>query len=57
MFSISVIDNTTRALAATVTQLSTRKVLATLSLDQSGTGTVTYLGQKPAPVTSWLLSR
>jgi hypothetical protein len=56
-FTISVTDNTTRALAATVTQLSTSKVLARLSLDQSGTGTIVWAGQKPAPITSWLLSR
>jgi hypothetical protein len=56
VFTISVTDNTTRALAATVSQLSTKKVLATLALDQSGTGTITYLGQKPHPVTSWILS-
>jgi hypothetical protein len=56
VFAISVTDNTTRTLAATVTTISTKKVLAKLSLDQSGTGTVSYLGQKAAPVTSWLLS-
>ncbi|MDP9027893.1 MAG: hypothetical protein M3N46_10150 [Actinomycetota bacterium] len=55
-FAISVVDNTTRALTATVTQLSTKKVLAQLALDQSGTGTVTYAGQKAAPVGSWMLT-
>ena len=56
-FAINVVDNTSRALAATVTQLSTKKVLATLALDQSGTGTITYAGQKPAAVASWMLTR
>lgn len=56
-FTINVTDNTTRSLAATVTQLSTKKVLATLALDQSGTGTISYAGEKPAPVASWMLTR
>jgi hypothetical protein len=55
-FTINVVDNTTRALTATITQLSTKGVLATLQLDRSGTGTITYAGQKPAPVVSWMLS-
>lgn len=55
-FTINVVDNTTRSLTATITQLSTKGVLATLQLDRSGTGTITYAGQKPAPVVSWMLS-
>ena len=55
-FTISVIDNTTRSLTATVTQLSTKKTLATLALDQSGTGTISYTAEKPAPVASWMLT-
>ena len=55
-FTISVIDDTSRSLIATVTQLSTKKVLASLQLDRSGTGTMTYAGQKPESVTSWMLS-
>jgi hypothetical protein len=56
-FEIGVVDNTTRSLTATVTQLSTKKVLASLALDQSGTGTISYVGEKPAPVISWTLTR
>lgn len=56
-FTINVTDNSTRSLAATVTQLSTKKMLATLALDQSGTGTITYAGEKAAPVASWMLTR
>jgi hypothetical protein len=56
-FAINVVDNTSRALTATVTQLSTKKVLATLALDQSGTGTISYVGEKPAVVASWMLTR
>ena len=55
-FTINVVDDTTRSLTATVTRLSTKKTLATLALDQSGTGTITYAGQKPAPVTSWTMT-
>jgi hypothetical protein len=55
-FTIAVTDNTTRALTGSVTQLSTKRTLATLSVDQSGTGTITYLGQKPAAVDSWTLT-
>jgi hypothetical protein len=57
VFTISVVDNTTRSLTATVTQISTKKVLAKLALDRSGTGTVTYAGQKAAPVESWMLTK
>lgn len=56
-FAITVTDNATRALSATVTQLSSNDVLATLTLDKSGTGTITYLGDTPAPITSWILTR
>jgi hypothetical protein len=56
-FAITVTDNTSRALSATVTELSSKAVLATLTLDKSGTGTITYLGDTPAPITSWILTR
>jgi hypothetical protein len=57
VFTIAVDDNTTRTLTATVKQISTGDVLATAHLDQSGSGTITYKGSKPAPVVSWILSR
>jgi hypothetical protein len=55
-FTIDVVDNTTRSLTANVTQLSTKKVLASLALDRSGTGTIVYAGQKPERVASWMLT-
>lgn len=56
-FKLDLVDDTSRALTGTVTRASTQQSLATLSLDQSGTGTITYAGQKAAPITSWLLTR
>jgi hypothetical protein len=55
-FAISVTDDTNRSLTATVTRLSTKKTLATIAVDRSGTGTITYSGQKPQPVGSWMLT-
>jgi hypothetical protein len=55
-FSISVVDNTARNLAATIVQISTGKTLATATLDQSGTGTVTYSDGSTAAITSWTLA-
>ena len=55
-FSISVVDNTVRDLAATIVQISTGKTLATATLDQSGTGTVTYSDGSTAAITSWTLA-
>jgi hypothetical protein len=55
-FAISVTDDTNRSLTATVTRLSTKKTLARLAVDRSGTGTITYVGQKPLPVGSWMLT-
>lgn len=55
-FTINVTDDTSRALTATITQASTKKTLATLAVDRSGTGTITYAGQKPSPVGGWLLT-
>jgi hypothetical protein len=55
-FTIAVTDNATRALTGSVTQVSNKRTLATISVDQSGTGTITYLGQKPSPVISWTLT-
>jgi hypothetical protein len=56
-FSITLVDDTSRTLTGTVVQTSTKKPLATLQLDQSGTGTVTFGTAAPTPVVSWLLSR
>jgi hypothetical protein len=56
-FTIAVVDNATRALRGTITQLSSKRQLATFEVDQSGTGTITYLRQKPAPIISWTLTQ
>jgi uncharacterized protein (TIGR03437 family) len=55
-FQISVIDNTTRALSLTITQVSTGHNLATGSIDQSGTGTITYSDGSTGTITSWTLA-
>ncbi len=56
-FTITVTDNTSRALTGSVTQVSTKKILGAIAVDRSGTGTITWLGQKAAPITSWMLTR
>jgi len=55
-FSISVVDNIARNLAATIVQVSTGKTLATATLDQSGTGAVTWSDGTTAAITSWTLA-
>jgi hypothetical protein len=55
-FETSVVDDTTRDSKGTVTQISTGDVLASFSVDQSGTGSITYSDGTTEPVTSWLLA-
>ena len=55
-FQISVVDNTTRNLSVTITQVSTGCTLATGSLDQSGTGTITWSDGTATAVTNWTLA-
>jgi hypothetical protein len=55
-FQISVIDDTTRSSNITITQVSTGNTLATGSVDQSGTGTVTYSDGTTAAITAWTLA-
>lgn len=55
-FTISVIDDTTRQLRATVTRISTRSSLAVFDVDRSGSGTVRFGDGEPEAVTSWLLA-
>ena len=57
VFSITVADNTVRNLVATLKRISTGATLATIALDQSGTGTITYSDGTTAPITSWMLSQ
>jgi len=57
VFNITVADNTVRNLVATLKRISTGATLATIALDQSGTGTITYSDGTTAPITSWMLSQ
>jgi hypothetical protein len=53
---ISVVDNTTRNLTITIKAVSTGITLATGTLDQSGTGTITYSDGSIAAITNWTLA-
>ena len=55
-FQISVVSNTTRDLTVAITQLSTGSPLATGSLDQSGSGTITWSDGTATAVTNWTLA-
>ena len=56
-FQIAVADDTTRDLTGAVTAPgSATASYASFSLDQSGTGTISYGGGPPVAVTSWILS-
>jgi hypothetical protein len=52
-FSLDVASNTVRNSVGRITQLSTGAVLATIAVDQSGTGTVTWSDGGTAAITSW----
>ena len=54
-FKIDVTDDATRSLTGSITQPSTGAVLATLQVDASGTGTISYGGGAPTSITSWML--
>jgi len=53
---ISVIDNTSRNSSITIKQVSTGKTLATGTVDQSGSGSITYSDASTAAITSWTLA-
>ncbi len=55
-FTITLIDDTTRNLAATITRVSTGATLANASLDQSGTGAITYSDGSTVAITSWTVA-
>jgi hypothetical protein len=55
-FQISVADNTVRNLTLTITQISTGITLATGTLDQSGSGSMTYSDGSIAAITLWTLA-
>jgi hypothetical protein len=53
---VSVVDNTTRNLAVAITQTPSGTAMANGTLDQSGTGTITYSDGTSVAVTSWTLA-
>ncbi|MGB8259281.1 MAG: chitobiase/beta-hexosaminidase C-terminal domain-containing protein [Terracidiphilus sp.] len=53
-FQVTLGDNTKRILAGSITSTGTGKTLATFSLDQSGSGTITYSDGSKAAITDWL---
>jgi hypothetical protein len=53
---ISLIDDITRDLSITITQISTGKTLVTGTLNQSGTGSITYSDGTTAAITNWALA-
>jgi|GEM_PF-2300639 len=55
-FELNVVSNTVRNSVATIKTISTGQLLATLSLDQSGTGTVTWSDGSTYAVTSWMFA-
>ena len=57
IFTISVHDNTVRTLVGTLKRISTGVTLATIALDQPGTGTLTYSDNTVAAITRWTLSQ
>jgi hypothetical protein len=55
VFAISVLNNATRQLRGSV-MTTTGKSLATLNVDRSGTGSITYANGATDSITNWLLS-
>lgn len=55
-FTINVVSNTVRNSIGQVTQISTGAVLATIAVDQSGTGTITWSDGRIVAVTSWMFA-
>jgi len=52
---ISVIDNTSRNSSVTIKRVSSGATLATGTVDQSGSGSITYSDASTAAITSWTL--
>ena len=57
VFAITVADNSVRNLVGSLKRISTGATLATIALDQSGSGTITYSDNTTAPITGWMLSQ
>jgi hypothetical protein len=55
--TINLVSNAVRNLTGTITQISTGAVLATIAVDQSGTGTIAYSDGTVAAVTDWTLAQ
>lgn len=55
-FTINVASNTVRNSVGQITQISTGAVLATIAVDQSGTGTITWSDGRTVAVTSWMFA-
>ncbi len=53
-FEMNVIDNQTRNLTLKITQISTGAILATGSIDQSGSGSITWSDSTVSSVVNWL---
>lgn len=56
-FAISLLSNLTRKLSGTIKPINGTTPLATLSVDQSGTGRITYSDATSANVSSWVVGR
>jgi hypothetical protein len=53
---ISVVSNTTRSLSLTITTISSGSTLASGTIDQSGTGTITYSDGQSTSITNWTVA-
>ena len=56
MFSVSVVSDTTKNLTGSIKTISTGTTLATLTLDKSGTGKISYGVGGKHTITGWTLS-
>jgi hypothetical protein len=56
-FAISLVSDVTRRLAGTIGPINGTTPLATISVDQSGTGRITYSDATSANVSSWVVGR
>jgi hypothetical protein len=55
-FTIQLLDNTTRNLSGTI-RSTTNLLISPFTLDQSGTGRITYSNGVIAPISSWVLAK
>lgn len=56
-FTINLVSNSVRNLTGSITRISSGSVLATIAVDQSGTGTIAYSDGTHAAVTAWTLEK